>query len=96
MPISAEAPGLNFPIAAWALWCCLAGPCSPASGFSTFGILPSIVVLLGEGGPGLKLLAYLKVLSSPRLWEGKLQWDVNSASHSSLSSIVGTELTSKG
>lgn len=61
MSVSAEAPGLGFPTAAQTFLCYVPGLCSPA-----FWFLPSTVVLLGEGRPGLKLLARLKVCSSPR------------------------------
>lgn len=61
MPISAEAPGLSFPTATQAFLCYVPGLYTPA-----FWFLPSTVVLLGEGRPGLKLLARLKVFSSPR------------------------------
>lgn len=84
MPSSAEAPGLSLPMAAQALLCYVPGLCSPA-----FWFHPSTVVLLGEGWPGLKLLARLKEFYSPRT----VGWKAAVGCQPSFLQPLGQELT---
>lgn len=86
MPISAEAPGLSFPMAAWALLCCFASSSSPA--FQLLDTLEFCSPLWCCWGRVGRIKAFslskLKVLSSPKTVGGMTAVGVSPASHSSL------------
>lgn len=71
MLVSAGAPGLSFHPAAWALLGYFVGSYTPASWFPNIWYSALRCGAVGKDRPGLKLLAHLKVFSSPKTVGGK-------------------------